>query len=132
MSDNITLDQIETNESYDFFHLFNKDDDITDTTDLLINTRPTEYFSTETFVETVGCKSTPSSLGVINLNCQSLGAHWDSLKQFLCHIECKSFKFDIVGLTETFRIPKNLTYTINSYHPLHFNIKPEHDDGRGE
>ena len=56
---------------------------------------------------------------------------WDSLKQFLCDIEGKCFKFDIVGLTEIFRIPKNVTYTIDGYHPLQFNTRPENDDGRG-
>lgn len=131
MTDNITLDQVANDDIYDFCHHYHGDDmnDI----DNESNNIQTKYFSTEEFRTSIGSKCSDESLGCINLNCQSLGGHWTALKQFFNELDGDSikFRFDIIGLTEIFKIPSNMTYCIDGYHPLEHKTRPENDDGRG-
>ena len=58
--------------------------------------------------------------------------HWTTLKQFLSEVDGDKFRFDVIGLSEIFRVPPNMLYSLNGYHNLESKTRPASDDGRGE
>ena len=73
-------------------------------------------------------------LSLFSINCRSLKANWNGLVSLLSDIGMAS-DFDIIGLTETFNIPRDFTYQLDGYHELKkknlYNIRDENDDGHG-
>lgn len=126
MADNITLDQVATNANYNFSNIY-ADEDMDTSPPSFANT---EYYTTETFQTRVN-QSTHDTLGCIHLNCQSISAHWDPLKQFMSDVSTPKFKFDVIGLSEIFSAPERLDFPLEGYHPLEFRTRPQGDDGRG-
>ena len=63
------------------------------------------------------------------INCRSLEAHWDSVQELFCNLG--GLKFDMITLTEIFRIRNSQQYNINGYHSLLFNTRLQNDDGHG-
>ena len=41
------------------------------------------------------------------------------------------FQFDLIGLTEVFKICDDVNYKLNGYHDLQFNTRPSTYDGHG-
>ncbi len=101
--DNITLEQVETSEDYDFFNMYNAND-IPDTDNIV-----SEYFTCNNFNQKIGQKCINENFGCLNLNCQSINAHWASLKHFLHDVSSDNFMFDVIGLTELFRFSSDVT-----------------------
>lgn len=130
---NITLDQVATNDYYDFYHQYYGDDMEPNNVETQLNHNSSKYYSTDEYKTNIGSKCDNDTLGCLNLNCQSIGGHWTALKQFISELDggtC-TFRFDVIGLTEIFRVPTNMTYHIDGYHPLEHKTRPENDDGRG-
>ncbi len=133
MTNNITLDQVATDVKFDFYHYYN-DHDVDRThehIEPILNSRHNKYYTPEDFKSQIGIKCSHESLGCINLNCQSIGGHWTAFKQFLSELHREKFRFDIIGLTEIFKIPSNMTYNLMGYHSLEYKTRPDDDDGRG-
>ena len=133
MLDKLNHDQVATNENYNFFHHYdNNEVDPTslDTLDALKATSTT-YYSSIDFRNNIAKNCSDESLGCVSLNCQSIGGHWSALKQFLSELEDNSFRFDVIGLSEIFRIPPNTFYNLDGYHTLEHKVRSTEDDGRG-
>jgi len=126
MTDKINHNQVAKDENFNFFHHYYNDE-----TELINSDNDTKYYSTDEFKNDIGINSTKESFGCLSLNCQSIGGHWTALKQFLSEINGDTFTFDVIGLSETFRVPPNILYTLNGYHSFEHKTRPEGDDGRG-
>ena len=67
-----------------------------------------------------------------NQNCQSLNAHWDNFKQQIIELENNKLKFDVIGLTETFRLIAPVEhFSLEGYHPFISKVRPPNDDNGG-
>jgi len=134
MADNINLDRVRTDIKYDFINCHKcvsentSDDDCDDSPFDKLNSN-CEYVTPDQFCETVDKGDCNFSLFCIN--CQSLNAHLDDLKSLLCNISSTEFHFDIIGLTEIFKIHDNINYNIHGYHPLQYNTRPQNSGGKG-
>ena len=53
------------------------------------------------------------------------------MQNLFCNLSSDDLKFDIIGLTEIFRIRDYQQYSINGYHSLLFNTRLQNDDGLG-
>ena len=71
------------------------------------------------------------SLSLFCLNCRSVSANWDSLHELICDLSSRGFLFDVIGLTEVFKIPECISFNIRGYHCLQFQTRSDTDDGRG-
>jgi len=129
MLDKITLDQVAIDDNYNFFKHYIEGDDDSITTPS--NLTQSSYFSADSFKTEIGNKSNEESLGCLALNCQSIGGHWTALQHFLSELEGDNFRFDIIGLSEIFRVPNNVFYNRDGYHSLEYKTRAEDDDGRG-
>ena len=74
---------------------------------------------------------TSTSLSLFCINCRSLNAHWDALKDLLYTMCVNNFFFDFIGLTEVFQIEKDQHFTLNGYHQLENNTRPSSDGTHG-
>jgi len=118
MAGNITLDRIATDTDFDFACIYNNyltstEPDLDDLTPFIID--DSQYYSPEQYAEL----SINSPTSFFCVNCQSLTAHWDSLTSLLCRLSPNSSrKWDVIGLTEIFRLHDYTNYTLTGYHPI--------------
>ena len=100
---------IRTDSEYNFVQLFNEalaeNDDIG-----TINGSPFDhgdneckYYSPENVAKNI--HPTNNSLSLFCLNCRSISANWDCIHELICNLSSRGFLFDIIGLTEVFKIP---------------------------
>ena len=106
MATHITLDSIETNQNFDLTKLYDSQHNFLDNDD--------KYLS------------------IFNQNCQSINEHWDNFKQQIIELENNKLKFDVIGLTETFRLIAPVKHcSLEGYHPFISKVRPPNDDKRG-
>ena len=60
-----------------------------------------------------------------------LGAESWLIALFKALMQLGGFLFDIIGLTEVFKIPDSMSFNITGYHCLQFQTRSDTDDGRG-
>ena len=90
------------------------------------------YYAPSDFTDIIeGDPTSTTNTSFFSLNCRSLPAHWDSINQLLCEISSEKFSFDVIGLSEIFRISPNICYNLEGYHNFEYKIRPDDDDGRG-
>ena len=105
----MNLNTIRTDSEYNFVKLFNEalaeNDDIG-----TINGSPFDhgdneckYYSPENVAQNI--QPTNNSLSLFCLNCRSISANWDCIHELICKLSSRGFLFDIIGLTEVFKIP---------------------------
>ena len=134
-SESVNLNTIRTDSEYNFVKLFNEalaeNDDIG-----TINGSPFDhgdneckYYSPENFAQNI--HPTNNSLSLFCLNCRSISANWDCIHELICNLSSRGFLFDIIGLTEVFKIPDSMSFNITGYHCLQFQTRSDTDDGRG-
>ena len=118
----MNLNTIRTDSEYNFVKLFNEalaeNDDIE-----TINGSPFDhgdneckYYSPENFAQNI--HPTNNSLSLFFLNCRSISANWDCIHELICNLSSRGFLFDIIGLTEVFKIPDCMSFNITGYHCL--------------
>ena len=73
----------------------------------------------------------PHNLSAFYIHCHSITANWDHFNSLLLNTTTYTFAFDIIGITETFKIHSNINYDIPGYHPLLFNTRTGSNSGRG-
>ena len=126
----INLDQIQALDKFNFINLYNdanQNDLINDSP--FVPNNSCDYYSPEEFGRSF--QHYKKSQSFFCINCRSLNYHWDALREFLLMINSDGFLFDFIGLTEVFQIRNDTNYTLDGYHQLEFNVRPEADDGRG-
>ena len=87
------------------------------------------YYTPDEFAKTF--HPTSKSLSLFCINCRSLNAHWDALKDLLYTMCVNNFLLEFIGLTEVFQIEKDQHFTLNGYHQLEYNTRPSSDDTHG-
>ena len=65
------------------------------------------------------------------INCQSITANWDNFNSLLLNTTTDMFAFDIIGITETFKVHSKINVDIPDYHPLILNTRTGSSSGRG-
>ena len=70
-----------------------------------------KYYSPENFAQNI--HPTNNSLSLFCLN-------WDCIHELICNLSSRGFLFDIIGLTEVFKIPDCMSFNITGYHCLQF------------
>jgi len=126
--DAVTLDRVRANEEFDFVSRFQDEND-----DLIITgneSNTCHYYDPCEFKEKTKNKPHPK-LSLFCINCQSLKANYNSLLNLLTDLQVHKTDFDVLALTEIFRIPDNMKFTIPGYHDLIYNTRDDSDDGRG-
>ena len=125
----INLDQIQALDKFNFIKLdndANQNDLINDSP--FVPNNSCDYYSPEEFGRSF--QHYKKSQSFFCINCRSLNYHWDALREFLLMINSDGFLFDFIGLTEVFQIRNDTNYTLDGYHQLEFNVRPEADDGQ--
>ena len=136
-SDRISLDQVEHQDKFDFERLYDHPTHQTNESDLMddIQINPThnkcKYFSIDELKEHFGRDgyTLNKSYSVLALNCRSLTAHWDEFKHLISETSNNDFQFDIIGLSEIFKIQNN--FDLCGYHNFIYKNRPDNDDNRG-
>ncbi len=128
--DDIDLNRCETDSVYDFLNIYNQtldDDELIESP--LSYIKECGYHDVNNFTASVNELVNPFSLFCIN--CQSLNSHIESLRYLMADISNEKFQFDIIGVTETFRIHEDFNYGLNGYHPLISKTRADDDDSHG-
>ena len=132
----ISLDQVKANAEYNLSELYdeymthddtNYDNDISP---FQYIDSSCDYYTPDQFGIMTNSLQ-PHNLSAFCINCQSITANWDNFKSLLLNTITDTFAFDIIGITETFKIHSNINYDIPGYHPLQFNTRTGSSSGRG-
>ena len=59
-------------------------------------------------------------ISCFHINCQSINAHWDSLTNLVHDMSNDNFCFDVIAMSEIFKIDKHYSYSIDGYHDIVF------------
>ncbi len=129
MAANITLDRVGSDKAFEFSHLHETCEDSSDYTSQLSIVNTCAYFTSSEFIESAPKHS--SQFSVFSLNCRSLPAHWADIKDLVANMSRPDFFFDVIGLTEVFRLRDNVSYCLDGYHDIISRTRGERDDGRG-
>ena len=138
MATHITLDSIETNQNFDHTKLYDSqhnfldnDDDYDEEFGSPFDDNHNNKYYTVNEIPTI-LTNTNKYLSIFNQNCQSLNAHWDNFKQQIIELENNKLKFDVIGLTETYRLIAPVEhFRLEGYHPFISKVRPPNDDNRG-
>ena len=65
------------------------------------------------------------------INCRSINSNWDALNELIYNMSSEHFHFDIIALTEVFKLRDGFNYDINGYHEILSNTRDTLDDGHG-
>ena len=128
--------KIEYSSEFDLAKLYNSqvisnnenDDDDEELSSSPFGINCTIYYTTQ---DMSTLSPTNIHFSTLNQNCQSLSAHWDNFKNQLEQIQNHSLQFDIISLTETFRLASPEHYSLTGYHPIISRARPPDDDNRG-
>lgn len=129
MSNNISLDQVQVHDSYNFKTIYESGDYSEDYTDSPFGQGELEcnYYEPQQFLHlTEGIKKSKS---YFHLNCRSLSSNWESFHDLLCDLHSDAFSFDFIGVSEVFRTEKDSRLTLPGYHSIIARCRD--DDGRG-
>lgn len=88
------------------------------------------YMSPQTFITTPNIHS-QSCIASFTINCRSLNANYDELKDLVGQMTTENFSFDIIGLTEVFTINSMLKYELDGYHDLQYKTRNSNGGGVG-
>ena len=71
------------------------------------------------------------ALSMLCLNCRSLDALWDSFNELLISQSPDGLIFDLIGVTEIFRIRDEQRFKLNGYHNILYKTRCDTSDGHG-
>ena len=136
MVNNINFEQINTSDIFDFNSVyrnndFNEDNDMTGHPQSFIDNICSYMAPCDVSSHVTDRKeSLQNDLSFFSLNVRGLTAHWDQLNHLLCEIGgSTNFEFDLIGLSEIFTVPDNVSLKLQGYHPLEIKTRP--DGGKG-
>lgn len=131
MSPNDNDDQILTEPIYDLISHYTpnyEEDNNTMVDHHNIHIHKCEYTSTNELSKRM---IDNNRLSILNLNIQSLRAHWGDLNLFLNEFSKTKAHFNIIGLTEVFTIAPGTHFSLDGYHPLLTRTRPPENGIRG-
>ena len=65
------------------------------------------------------------------INSRSINSNWDALNELIYNKSSEHFHFDIIALTEVFKLRDGFNYDMNGYHEILSNTRDALDDGHG-
>ena len=65
------------------------------------------------------------------VNSRSINSNWDALNELIYNMSSEHFHFDIIALTEVFKLRDGFNYDIHGYHEILSNTRDSLDDGHG-
>ena len=131
----MNLNTIRTESECNFVQLFNEALAENDDIGTIIGSQldhgdnESKFFSPEKCAQTI--QPTNNSLSLFCLNCRSISANWECIHELICNLSTRGFLFDIIGLTEVFKIPDCMVFNITGYHYLQFQTRYDTDNVRG-
>ena len=130
---NISLDQLRSNEIYNLKTQYNTCirglNESTDKSPFDYCDTDCSYYEPDQFAEKY--KDHQSGTSYFHLNCQGLQSHWDEFHSLIQDLNKGKLKFDIIGISELFRISNKNKVNISGYHPLEFKNRGVNDDSKG-
>ena len=126
MADNISLDQIRTDESFNLVSLYdeNKNDMQAPDSPFQYEHKNSSYYEPDEFSKMTG--DFGECVSYFHINCRGLSSNWESFRSLLCDIHGDKFAFDFIGVTEVYRCDFDARLTLPGYHDL---ITPVREDG---
>ena len=116
--DIFSLDEVKTNDRFDFIKYFQNDEDhLFNNIDL----EACDYYDAHTLVDKInsGTSSVNNhAQSYFHLNCRGLSSNWDNFYDFLCSIHSETFSFDVIGLSEVFRCDLDQRISLSGYHKI--------------
>ena len=88
-----------------------------------------KYYTPDELIKTIG--HTSKQMSMFSINCRSINANWDSLNELFNNMSNDRFHFDIIALTEVFKLHDGFNYHIDGYHEILSNTRDDLDDGHG-
>jgi len=129
---NITLDLVETQNQFNFRHIYElTDDDIDENNDSPFTNLQYDcnyYEPCDALIKLSSFKPDDIS-SYFHINCRSLSANWGRFCELLSEVSNDSFNFDFIGISEIFNCDRDDRLSLSGYHPLISQTRK--DDGRG-
>ena len=133
--DNISLDQVRTEERYNFQSIYDSQDDIENVGVLeYVNDSPLSNLKNKcSYFEPNEFKTKFKDIGINNsyfhLNCRSLSKNWENFTDLIDDVHSDTFSLDFIGLSEVFSCDRDLRLRLPGYHNLISRTRS--DGGRG-
>ena len=129
MINDINLNQIRSEDTYNFKTIYEADDLEHEDTD-----SPYQHFYSDCdYYEPAQCRSKfaelENSTSYFHLNCRSLSSNWESFTDLLCELHSDKFTFDIIGVSEVFECDRDSRLNLPGFH--NFIKRTRHDCKRG-
>ncbi len=128
--DNITLDQIRTEERFNFQSLYESQDNTNDIdveNDSPLSNTVCDYFQPSGFKSKLNGIENCNSY--FHLNCRSVSKNWENFKDLIDDLQSEYSSLDFIGLSEVFSCDRDLRLNLPGYHALI--SKTRSDCGRG-
>ena len=115
---NIGVDRIRTDNSYDFKNNFNNNiNEEQETVSIYGDTGHTcNYFDIEEFTEKAG--SINKQISFFSHNVRSLPGKWFEFADLIQALNTDTFKFTVISVTELWNVPPEVNFQLPGYSPL--------------
>ena len=130
MSPNITPNQIQTNPAVDLLQFYEQEE-LEEQNNTIVDQHMSKFCDYTTIEDLATSIKTNTKMSMLNLNIQSLRAHWSDFQLFLDQFSKEKSHFNIIALTELFTIPSGINYEMEGYHPLIAKSRPTQNGIRG-
>jgi hypothetical protein len=125
MINNINLDQIRGEDTYNFKTIYEADDLEHEDTD-----SPYQHFLSDCdYYEPAQCKSKfaelQNSTSYFHLNCRSLSSNWEAFTDLLCELHSDNFTFNIIGISEVFECDRDSRLNLPGFHNILKRTRPD-------
>ena len=116
---NIGLDHVQTDPSFDFKHIIN--DELEDNTLYQNIGHNCKYYEQDEFIEKT--KNISSKFSTYSHNVRSLTGKWTEFSELIMSLNKNNFKFSIVAIQELWNVPPGVEYKIHGYKSLQYKIR---------
>lgn len=130
LPDNITLNQIRTESSFNLKSLYEAEDEYDNNeidSPFQYAGNNCDYYEMNQLHELV--RTFKDCRTYFHLNCRGLSSSWDSFYELLCNIHNEQFSFDIIGISEVFHCANDSRISLPGYHELLTRCRPEGSRG---
>jgi len=115
---NHSLDQVQVDNRYNFKPLYQSMDCLDENGDSPYGqgNQDCKYYEPYQLSQMIEC--TKIALSSFHLNCRSSSSNWDAFYNILCDLDNKEFSFDVIGVSEVFRVNRNPRIVLTGYHNI--------------
>ena len=128
-TESISLDQVQVDNRYNFKTLYESTDYLDENGDSPLEQGNQDCKYYEPYQLSQMIEGTKIALSSFHLNCRSLSSNWDAFYNLVCDLHNKEFSFDVIGVSEVFRVDRDPRIVLPGYHNIITRCRNE--DGRG-